>query len=75
MSTTVVYYSLNGNSAFIAEKAATLTGAAIVHHEPENDIPNKGFARVLKGGSVAIRQHDVALKPYVYDNTTDTVIL
>lgn len=75
MSTTVVYYSLNGNSAFIAEKASALTGAAIVHLEPENDIPKKGFSRFLKGGSAAIRQNDVQLKPYEFDDSSDIIIL
>ena len=75
MNKAVVYYSLNGNSAFLAEKAAAMIGAEIVHLEPENDIPRKGFFRFLKGGAAAIKQTEVQLKPYSFDDSTDTLII
>ena len=76
MKTAVVYYSLTGNSAYLAKKAAELTGGCLIRLLPENDIPKKGFGRFIKGGSAAIRKMPVKLIPYEFDESNyDSVII
>ena len=49
MKTVVVYYSLNGNTAWAAERIAGLLGAEILALAPEHPYPARGAARGPQG--------------------------
>ena len=62
----VVYYSLNGNSAYVAEKIAGETGCDVLAVEPEKDYPKSGFMKFFRGGKSAVMKEMPALKPYQF---------
>ena len=53
MKTAVVYYSLEGNIHFVAEKVAKEIGADLVRLSPSKAYPDKGFKKFLWGGKAA----------------------
>jgi len=64
MKTVVVYYSLNGNTAWAAEKIADLLGAETLALVPERPYPARGAAKFLLGGKSAVFQETPLLRPY-----------
>ena len=67
MKTLIVYYSMNGNTAWAAEKIANRTGAALLRLEPEKAYPDKGIRKFLRGGKSAVMAEAPKLKPYRVD--------
>lgn len=67
MKTAIVYYSLNGNTAFAAEKIAKKLGAELIRIEPEKAYPDKGLKKFLHGGRSAIKNETPKLKAYSFD--------
>ena len=61
--TLVIYYSLQGNTRFIAEKIALATKAEILELSPLKDIPSRGFLKYLLGGKAALSKQAPPLKP------------
>ena len=66
MRTIIVYYSLEGNTAFTAEKLAGLLGAELLRLEPEKEYPSSGMKKFLWGGKSAVMGEEPPLKPYVF---------
>lgn len=62
MKTLVAYYSLDGNTAFIAQIIAEKLGADIMKLEPIKPYPTKGFKKFLVGGMGAVRKATPELK-------------
>jgi flavodoxin len=54
MSALVVYYSLEGNTKFIAKKIAETLKADILMLEPSKKYPTGGFTKYLWGGRSAV---------------------
>lgn len=54
MKVLVVYYSLNGNTRFIAQNIAGAVGADLLELRPVNAIPSGGFMRFFWGGRQAV---------------------
>ena len=54
MKTAVVYFSLNGNTAFAAEKIAALLGADCYPIRTEVPYPDRGLAKFFHGGKSAV---------------------
>jgi len=54
MKTLVAYYSLDGNTAFIAQIIAEKLGAELVRLEPVKPYPTKGFKKFFIGGMSAV---------------------
>lgn len=54
MKTLIVYYSLEGNTRFIAEAVAKCVNADILELKPEKDVPSKGFLKFVLGGKQVI---------------------
>jgi flavodoxin len=50
MKNLVVYYSLEGNTRYIAENIASETGAEILELKPLSEIKSSGFSKYLWGG-------------------------
>ena len=64
MRTLIVYYSLEGNTAFAAEKLAGILGAELLRLEPEKEYPHSGIKKFLWGGKSAVMGEEPPLKPY-----------
>ncbi len=66
MKTAVVYYSLEGNVKFVAEKIAGALGADIVPLVPVKAYPDRGFSKFLWGGKAAVMKDEPELEPYSF---------
>ena len=75
MRTLIVYYSLEGNTAFAAEKIAGAMGAAPLRLEPEKEYPDSGMKKFLWGGKSAVMGDKPKLRPYRFDGSCDAVVL
>ena len=66
MSTAVVYYSLNGNTAYAARKIAEVLDADLIGILPVKQYPDKGFKKFLWGGKSAVMAETPKLLPYEF---------
>ena len=64
MKTIIIYYSLEGNTKYIAEKIAAETDADILRIEPVKTYPKSGFRKFLWGGKSAVMAETPELLPY-----------
>lgn len=71
MKTAIVYYSLEGNTKYTADKIAELLKEScevdVIRLEPEQSYPDKGFKKFFWGGKSAVMAETPALKPYEFD--------
>ena len=67
MKTAIVYYSMGGNCALIADKVAAAIGADAIRIEPMEAYPDRGAAKFLRGGSSALKKDEPELKAYEFD--------
>ncbi|MGI6767204.1 MAG: flavodoxin family protein [Lentihominibacter sp.] len=70
MKTLVVYFSLEGNTDYVAGKIAERTGAELLRLRTEKAYKDKGFTKFLWGGKSAIMAESPALKPYNVELTS-----
>ena len=76
MKTIVVYYSLEGNTAYAAEKIAAALGADTLRLQPKKAYPSSGFQKFFWGGKSAVMAEKPALEPYAFRaEDCDCVIL
>lgn len=64
MKTLVVYYSLEGNTQYTAEKIASRLDADLLRLEPVKEYPAQGPMKFIAGGKAAVFGEKPALKPY-----------
>lgn len=71
MKTAIVYYSLEGNTQYVADKIAAILKETcevdIIRIEPEKAYPNKGFKKFFWGGKSAVMAETPTLLPYEFD--------
>ena len=67
MNIAVVYYSMSGNTKYVAEKVAEALGADLVPLVPRKAYPDSGFKKFFWGGKSALMGEKPALEPYVFD--------
>ena len=67
MKTLIVYYSLEGNTAFAAEKLAAALGADTLRLEPVKEYPTGGFRKFFWGGKSAVMAETPKLLPNAFD--------
>jgi flavodoxin len=67
MKTAVVYYSLNGNCAIIAEEIKAGLGADLLRLHTEKEKPRRGPAGFLWAIGVMLGIIKAPLKPYAFD--------
>ncbi|MBP3922361.1 MAG: flavodoxin [Ruminiclostridium sp.] len=67
MKTAIVYYSMLGNTDYVAQKIAPVLNADIIRIEPEKAYPDKGFKKFFWGGKSAVMGDAPALLPYTFD--------
>lgn len=70
MRTAIVYYSMSGNTAYVAEKIAdrikTLGEVDIIRIEPKKAYPDKGAKKFFWSGKSAVMGETPALQPYEF---------
>ena len=66
MNTIIVYYSLEENTHYVAQKIAENLGADLLRLYPKKAYPNAGFKKFFWGGKSAMMAEKPALEPYVF---------
>jgi flavodoxin len=75
MSTLIVYYSLDGNTADTAKKVAALTGADLLRLEPVKAYPTGKVSKLVWGGKSVVFAEKPKLKPYTFNGAAyDTIV-
>lgn len=67
MKTLIVYYSLEGNTQYAAERIAAALGAGLLRLAPKKAYPDSGFKKFFWGGKSAVMAETPALEPYEFD--------
>ncbi len=67
MKTLIVYYSLEGNTAYVADKLAARLGADTLRLIPRKAYKDKGLSKFLWGGKSALMAEQPELEPYEAD--------
>lgn len=76
MKTAIVYYSMSGNTKYVADKIAERTEADIIRIEPVKAYPDKGAVKFIWGGKSAVMGEKPALQPYEFSvENYDGIIL
>lgn len=76
MKTAIVYYSLQGNIRYVAEKISEKLGADLIELIPVKAYPDKGMVKFIWGGSAVTFRKKPKLEPYKFDPADyDLVIL
>lgn len=76
MKTIVVYYSLEGNTEYAAQKIAEKLGAELLSIRPKKAFPDKGFRKFFWGGKSAVMAAAPELEPYSFEPSAfDRVII
>ncbi len=64
MKDLIVYYSLEGNTEYVADKIRGETGADVLKLVPKKAYHDKGFAKFFWGGKSAVMAEKPALEEY-----------
>ena len=76
MKTVIVYYSLEGNTDYAANRIAEILGADLLRIVSKKAYPKSGVRKFLWAGKSAVMAETPELEPYVFDSTSyDRVIL
>jgi flavodoxin len=67
MKTGIVYFSYEGNCAFVAEQINAIVNGDVLALKLEDGKERKGLAKYVWGGSQVARKQRPALKPYTFD--------
>ena len=75
MKTAIVYYSMLGNTKYVAEKIAQKLSVDIICLEPVKAYPDKGVRKFFWGGKSAVMGETPKLQPYQFQaKEYDTII-
>lgn len=66
MKTAIVYYSMSGNTTFVAEKIARKINADMIRIEPVKAYPDQGAKKFFWGGKSAVMGEMPQLQPYEF---------
>ena len=67
MKAAIVYYSLSGNTSYVAEKVAAILAADRIPLVPVKAYPDSGFKKFFWGGKSALMGDKPVLEPYAFD--------
>lgn len=63
----MIYYSLEGNTRYVAREIAEATGADLLELKPLEELQTKGFAKYLWGGAQVVMRRLPRLAPWDID--------
>jgi flavodoxin len=75
MKTAVVFYSLNGNCALIAQEIKARLDADLLRLHTEDEKPRGGFAKFFWAIGVMKGMKKAPLKPYTFNSSTYDLII
>jgi flavodoxin len=76
MNIAIVYYSMSGNTEYVAKYIADKTNADLIKIEPRKEYPSKGLKKFLWGGKSAVMGETPLLENYEFDgNKYDYIII
>ena len=76
MKDLIVYYSLEGNTEYVANRIKAITGADILKLVPRKAYSSRGFLKFLRGGKSAIAEECPKLEEYDVElSSYDRIIL
>ena len=67
MKTIIVYYSLEGNTEYVANVIAGKLSADVLKLVPKKAYSDKGFSKFFWGGKSAVMAETPELEPYTLD--------
>ena len=67
MKKAIVYYSMSGNTEYVAKTIAQKTNADLIKIEPKKQYRDKGFTKFLWGGKSVLMGETPELKPYEFN--------
>ena len=65
--TAVVYYSMSGNTEYIAKTVAESVSGTLIKLTPKKEYPSKGFSKFFWGGKSAVMGDTPALEDYTFN--------
>ena len=68
MKKAIIYYSMSGNTEYIAKNISEKIGADLIKITPKKEYPNKGLKKFLWGGKSAIMGETPELEEYSFDS-------
>ena len=75
MRTAIVYYSMSGNTEFVADKIAQNIDADVIRIQPVKEYPNQGVRKFIWGGKSAVMGDKPKLLSYEFHaEQYDTII-
>lgn len=69
MKTAIIYYSMSGNTEYIAKHIAEKIDADLIKIVPKKEYPNSGFKKFFWGGKSAVMGETPELEEYEFDDT------
>lgn len=71
----IVYYTISGNTEYVAEHIAEKIDADLIKIVPKKEYPNSGFKKFFWGGKSAVMGETPALEEYQFDeNKYDYIV-
>ena len=68
MKKAIVYYSMSGNTEYVANYISKKVDADLIRIEPKKEYPNKGLKKFLWGGRSAVMGETPELENYEFDS-------
>ncbi|MBR3254653.1 MAG: NAD(P)H-dependent oxidoreductase [Clostridia bacterium] len=68
MKKAIVYYSMSGNTDYVAKYISDKMDADLIKIEPKKEYPNKGLRKFLWGGKSAVMGDTPALEQYQFES-------
>ena len=75
MKIAVVYYSLDGNCAFVAEQIKAELNAELIQLYTQDNKKRRGLIKILWGGGMVFKHIKPPLKPYTFDSSAYDLII
>ena len=69
MKKAIVYYSMSGNTDYVAKYISDKVDVDLIKIEPKKEYPNKGMKKFLWGGKSAVMGETPALEQYELDSS------
>lgn len=67
MKTAIVYYSMSGNTKYVADKIEEKLNADLIRIEPVKAYPDQGAKKFIWGGKSAVMGEKPKLQPYEFN--------